>query len=161
MKIKSQRDFFSGLMFLAFGIAFAWGATGWHVGRPAAMGPGFFPLVLGILLAALGGFIVFGSLVVETEDGEPLGPWAWRPLGFIVVATVVFGAMVAGFARLGLPPLGLVTASVVVTFLCALAGRRFVLKEAAILSLVLAAVAWAALVLMLGLALPLWPALAG
>lgn len=161
MKIKSQRDFFAGLMFLAFGIAFAWGATVWRIGRPASMGAGFFPLVLGIVLTALGGFIVFGSLVVETEDGEPVGDWAWRPLGFIVVATVVFGAMVAGLARIGLPPLGLVTATVVLTFISALAGRRFVLKEAAVLSVVLAAAAWAGLVLLLGLALPLWPALAG
>ena len=73
MKIKSQKDFFSGLMFMAVGVAFAWGATTYNIGEGARMGPGYFPLVLGILLAGLGAFIIFESLVVETEDGEPIG----------------------------------------------------------------------------------------
>jgi hypothetical protein len=161
VKIKSQRDFFSGLMFMAFGIAFAWGATAMGIGRPAAMRPGFFPLLLGILLAVLGGLIVFGSLVVETEDGEPAGPWAWRPLGSIVAATALFGALAGGLARIGLPPMGLVAATVALTVVSALAARRFVAKEVAILAVVLVAAAWAVLVVLLGVALPLWPAFAG
>ena len=32
MKIKSQRDFWSGLMFLVIGIGFAWGATNYNFG---------------------------------------------------------------------------------------------------------------------------------
>ena len=32
MGIKSQRDFFSGLMFMVVGIAFAWGATNYKIG---------------------------------------------------------------------------------------------------------------------------------
>src|SRR5215218_2302229 len=77
MRIKSQKDFYSGLMFLVVGVAFAWGATNYTIGEGARMGPGYFPLMLGILLAGLGGFIIFESLVVETEDGEPVGKWAW------------------------------------------------------------------------------------
>jgi hypothetical protein len=52
--IKSQKDFFSGLMFLLVGIAFAWGAGGYSVGTGARMGPGYFPMVLGVLLAGIG-----------------------------------------------------------------------------------------------------------
>ena len=70
MKIKSQRDFWSGLMFVAVGIGFAWGATNYSFGAAARPGPGYFPFGLGILLAILGAFILFESLVVETEDGE-------------------------------------------------------------------------------------------
>ena len=84
MKIKSQKDFFSGLMFMSVGVAFAWGATTYNVGEGARMGPGYFPLVLGILLAAIGAFTIFESLVVETEDGEPIGSFAWKPLFFII-----------------------------------------------------------------------------
>ena len=54
MKIKSQRDFFSGLMFAIVGIAFAWGASTYNVGNGARMGPGYFPLMLGILMALIG-----------------------------------------------------------------------------------------------------------
>ena len=48
MNIKSQKDFFSGLMFLVVGVAFAWGATTYKVGTGARMGPGYFPLMLGV-----------------------------------------------------------------------------------------------------------------
>ncbi len=80
MKIKSQKDFFAGLMFTIVGIAFAWGATTYSVGTGARMGPGYFPLMLGILLGILGIIVIFTSLVIETVDGEPVGKIAWRPL---------------------------------------------------------------------------------
>ena len=96
MKIKSQKDFFSGLMFMGVGIAFAWGATTYNIGEGARMGPGYFPLVLGILLAGLGAFTVFESMVVETEDGEPVGKWAWKPLGFIIGSNIIFGLLLGG-----------------------------------------------------------------
>ena len=86
MNIKSQKDFFSGLMFMGVGVAFAWGAAGYTVGNGARMGPGYFPLVLGVLLAVLGGIITFKALVVETVDGDKIGAWAWRPLFFIIMA---------------------------------------------------------------------------
>ncbi|HEY8047853.1 MAG TPA: tripartite tricarboxylate transporter TctB family protein [Ramlibacter sp.] len=157
MKIKSQRDFVSGVMFVALGIAFAWGAANYPIGAAAQMGPGYFPLVLGVVLAALGMFIVFGSLVVETEDGEPMGAWAWRPLGFIIAANVAFGVLVGGLPAIGVPPLGLIAAVVVLTFVAALAGRGFVLREVAVLALVLAFASGVALVLLLQLQVPLWP----
>ena len=37
MRIKSQKDFFAGLMFAAVGIAFGWGATTYNVGEGARM----------------------------------------------------------------------------------------------------------------------------
>ena len=157
MKIKSQQDFFSGLMFMTVGIAFAWGATTYNVGEAARMGPGYFPLMLGIVLAALGGFIIFESLVVETEDGEPVGSWAWRPLGFIILANLAFGIMIGGLPSVGLPPMGMVVAIIVLTFVSALAGDRFNLKEVAILSVVLAIGSYFAFILLLKLQFPVWP----
>ena len=74
--IKSQKDFYSGLMFMLVGGAFAWGATSYSVGTGARMGPGYFPLLLGVVLAALGAAILFYSLVEHTEDGEPVGKFA-------------------------------------------------------------------------------------
>ena len=70
LSIKSQKDFTSGVMFTLTGAAFAWSsATEFTVGTASQMGPGYFPLVLGLLLVLLGGFIMFFSLVVETPDG--------------------------------------------------------------------------------------------
>ena len=79
MLIKSQKDFFAGLLFIAIGLGFAWGATDYELGSTARMGPGYFPMALGALLAALGAVIAFKALVIETADGEPVGRWAWRP----------------------------------------------------------------------------------
>jgi hypothetical protein len=59
MKIKSQKDFWSGLMFVVVGLGFAAGATNYNFGSSARPGPGFFPFGLGILLAVLGAMILF------------------------------------------------------------------------------------------------------
>lgn len=157
MKIKSQKDFFAGLMFMATGIAFAWGATNYTIGEGARMGPGYFPLMLGILLAALGGFIVFESMVVETEDGEPVGKWAWRPLGFIIGANLLFGVLLGGLPSIKLPAMGLIVAIYGLTFVAALAGDEFRAKEVAVLATVLAIGSYLAFVVLLKLQFPVWP----
>ena len=54
MKIKSQKDFFSGLLYTVVGAAFAYGATSYNLGTGARMGPGYFPLLLGSILAIIG-----------------------------------------------------------------------------------------------------------
>ena len=51
MKIKSQKDFYSGVVYAAVGVAFAWGATTYSFGSSARPGPGYFPFGLGVLLA--------------------------------------------------------------------------------------------------------------
>ena len=158
MKIKSQKDFFSGVMFIAIGLAFAWGATNYTIGEAARMGPGYFPLVLGALLAALGGFIMFESLVVETEDGEPVGQWAWKPLGFVIAANLLFGVLLGGLPSIGVPYMGMIAAIIGLTFVAALAGDKFRFKEVAILAIVLCIGSYAAFILLLKLQFPVWPA---
>ncbi|MBE7939267.1 MULTISPECIES: tripartite tricarboxylate transporter TctB family protein [Ramlibacter] len=159
MKIKSEQDFFSGLMFLIAGLAFAFGATRYALGEGAHMGPGYFPLVLGLLLAALGAFILFGSLVVETENGEPVGRWAWRPLLFVIGANLLFGVLVGGLPAFGLPAMGLIVAIYVLTFIASLAQKgNFHWKPVLLLATVLAFGSWAGFVGVLKLQLQVWPA---
>ena len=54
--------------------------TNYSFGSSARPGPGYFPFGLGILLALLGALVLFEALTIETEDGEPIGAWAWKPL---------------------------------------------------------------------------------
>ena len=157
MKVKSQKDFLAGLMFTAVGIAFAWGATNYTIGEGARMGPGYFPLVLGILLAVLGLVVTFTALVVQTEDGDRVGAIAWRPLGFIIGANVLFGVLLAGVPRFGIPAFGLIVAIYGLTFVAALAGDEFDAKEVAILATVLAVGSYLAFVVLLKLQFPVWP----
>lgn len=157
MRIKSQKDFWSGLMFMAVGIAFAWGATNYTIGEAARMGPGYFPLMLGILLTALGGFIIFESMVVETEDGEPIGKWAWKPLGFVIGANLLFGVLLGGLPSIGIPAMGLIVAIFGLTFVAALAGDEFKAREVLILAIVLAVGSYVAFVWLLALQFQVWP----
>lgn len=157
MKIKSQKDFWSGLMFMAFGIAFAWGATNYTIGEGARMGPGYFPLMLGIILTLVGLFIVFEAMVVETEDGEPIGKWAWKPLVFIIGSNIVFGICLGGIPKLGIPALGLIVGIYALTFIASMAGDEHKSKEVLILATVLAIISYLAFIVLLKLQFPVWP----
>ena len=158
MKLKSQKDFFSGLMFMVVGIAFAWGASTYQVGTGARMGPGYFPLVLGVLLCILGAAITFSALVVETQDGDKVGAFAWKPLFFIILANLVFGSMIGGLPSVGLQPLGLVCGIYALTFIASLAGDEFKFKEVIVLATVLAVFSYLAFIVLLKLQFPVWPA---
>ena len=158
MAIKSQKNFFSGLMFMGIGVAFAWGATTYNVGSGARMGPGYFPLMLGVLMAILGAAITFNSLVVKTEDGDKIGKWAWKPLLFIILANLVFGVLLGGLPSVGLPAMGLVLAIYALTFIASVAEPGWKVKNTFILASVLAAGSYVAFVLVLKLQFPVWPA---
>jgi hypothetical protein len=149
VKIKSQKDFWSGLMFLAVGIGFAWGATNYSFGVAARPGPGYFPFGLGILLAILGGFILFESLVVETEDGEPIGPWAWKPLIVIVFSVVMFGFI--------LPRLGMLISLPILIVVTSLAGDEFHWRDVLISVIVLTLGSWLIFIKGLSLVIPVLP----
>ena len=158
MGIKSQKDFFSGLMFMIVGIAFAWGATNYKIGDSARMGPGYFPLMLGVLLAVLGAVITFKSMVVETVDGEKVGSWAWKPLFFIICANLMFGLMLGGLPSIKFPAFGLIIAIYALTLIAALAGDEFKIKEVLVLATVLAVMSYLAFIMLLKLQFPVWPA---
>src|SRR5512133_3213166 len=159
MQVKSQLDFFSGLLFTVVGVAFAWGATDYQIGDSARMGPGYFPLLLGALLALLGTVMTFKALVIETPGGEKVGRFAWKPLVFIIAANLVFGVALGGLPRLKVPALGLMVGIYALTFIACLAGDRFKAKEAALLATVLAALSYLAFVVLLKLQFVVWPAL--
>ena len=157
MKIKSQKDFFSGVMFCAVGVAFAWGATNYNVGNGARMGPGYFPLMLGIVLAVLGGIVVFTSLAVETETGDPIGSFAWRPLVYIIGANLLFGILLGGLPKFGIPAMGMIVGIYGLTIVASMAGEKFKLTEVLVLATVLAIASYLAFVVLLKLQFPVWP----
>ncbi len=157
MNIKSQKDFFSGLMFAVVGGAFAYGATSYTVGTGARMGPGYFPLVLGVILAILGAIVMFKALVVETPSGDKIGGWAWKPLFFIIAGNLLFGILLGGLPSIKLPAMGLIAAIFGTTLVVSKAGDTFVLKEVLILSTVLSIGSYLAFVVLLKLQFPVWP----
>ncbi len=157
MQIKSQKDFFSGLMFMAVGVAFAWGATTYNLGTGARMGPGYFPLMLGVLLAVLGMIVTFKALVVETVDGQKIGKWAYKPLFFIIGANLIFGICLGGLPAIGLKPLGLMVGIYALTFVASMAETGWKVKATLILATFLAALRYVAFVVVLTSQCPVWP----
>ena len=158
MHIKSQKDFFSGLMFMGVGMAFAWGATTYSVGSGARMGPGYFPLYLGVLMTILGAAITFSSLVVESAGGDKIGKWAWKPLFFIILANLLFGVLLAGLPSLGIPAMGLIVAIYVLVFVASMGESGWKVKNTFILATILAIGSYVAFVVALKLQFPVWPA---
>jgi hypothetical protein len=153
LKIKSQKDFWSGLMFIGVGIGFAWGALGYSFGSSARPGPAYFPFGLGVLMSILGGSLLFSALTIETEDGEPIGPWAWKPLLVIVGAVAGFGII--------LPKLGMAASLPLLVFISAIAGDEFHWRDAIINAAILTFGSWLIFIKGLGLTIPLWPAFLG
>lgn len=161
IRIKSQQDFWSGLLFIAVGIAFAWGATHYSVGQSARMGPGYFPLMLGTLMAIIGVAVTISSLVLESAGDESIGSFAWRPLFFIIAANLAFGVLLGGLPSIGLPHMGLIAATIALTFIAALASDEFDFKEVLILSIILAIGCYLTFIKALNLQFPAWPAFIG
>ncbi len=93
MQIKNEKDFLAGLMFMGFGLAAVIIATlNYQMGSAVRMGPAYFPVMLGGLLAILG-FVVFlrgffSKLPPETMKAN----MSFGILDF-VLAVVVFGAL--------------------------------------------------------------------
>ena len=157
MHIKSRKDFYSGLLYLVVGSAFAWGATRYTLGTGARMGPGYFPLMLGVLLALIGVVIMVRAAMAGAPDGDPVGRWAWRQIVFILGANFLFGVLLAGLPSVGIPPMGMVAAIYGLTFVASLGGERFRFREVFILATALAAGSYAAFVWALKLQFPVWP----
>ena len=151
MRIKSPKDFWAGLMFIGFGVfAMAWAYANYQMGTAVRMGPAYFPIMLGGLLALLGALVFIASFAVE---GPPLPHMNMRPLVLISVACVVYGYV--------MKPLGLVIATACLVYISAFGGHEFKWKEVTILYVIL--IVFSVLVFVKGLTLPfpLWPAFLG
>lgn len=157
MRIKSQKDFWAGMVYVIVGGGFAIGATNYNIGDAARMGPGYFPLLVGILLAILGAIIVLRALVVETPDGDPIGKWAWKPLIYIILANFLFGILLGGVPSLGIPAMGVIIGILVLVIVAAMAGSEFKWSEVIVLAIILAVGSWAVFIWGLNLQMQVWP----
>jgi hypothetical protein len=96
MKIRNQKDFWAGLMFVAFGLAFAIVARNYQMGTAVRMGPAYFPTVLGGLMAALGLIIFLRSFVskLPAEATRVHLPFSFADLviGLAIVTALAWGS---------------------------------------------------------------------
>ncbi len=144
--IRNPKDFYSGLIFIAFGIGAIVIGSNYSLGTAARMGPGYFPRLLGILLIALGAALSLRALRLR---GEALPGWKWRPTLIVLGSVVLFGVM--------LNTAGLVLSTIVLIVLSSAASAEFRPKEALISGVLLAALSVGVFVIGLKLQLPIWP----
>ncbi len=156
MRVRSQKDFVSGLMFTAVGIAFAVGATNFDIGGAARMGPGYFPLLLGILLAVLGVIVTIQSFGRGVAN-EEIGAFAWRPLVYILGGNLAFGVLLVGVPALGIPAFGLIVALYALVIIAGYARPDHKIKESLVLATILAVGSYGAFVYALNLQFPVLP----
>jgi len=149
LRIRSQKDFASGLMFILVGFGFSWVARGYSMGTAAKMGPGYFPFWLGVVLALLGALVLWGSLSAKAEE-DHLARWDIKSLLWILGAVVLFGLM--------LKPLGMVLSVLALVLVSSMASHEFSWKGAVLNSIILVVISLGAFVYGINLQMPVWPA---
>jgi putative tricarboxylic transport membrane protein len=146
MRIRSPKDFWSGLFFIAVAAGFIGLSHHYGIGTMHRMGPGLFPILVGVLLVGLGMIIALRSFAI---DGPPVPRFHARPIIVSLIAIALFGVALAH--------LGLLAAVAVVVLVGALASRESRPLETAGLIVALMVFAAAVFVWLLGLPIPLWP----
>jgi Tripartite tricarboxylate transporter TctB family len=148
LKIRNQKDFVSGLMYIGLGSFFAILARGYQMGTAAKMGSGYFPFWLGVLLATIGAYVAFRSLAISQEDVK-LAKVDIPSVLWVTGSTLVFAIC--------LPILGLVTSLFLLVVISAMASHEFSWKGSIINAVFLIGFAYMAFVWGLKLQFPVWP----
>ncbi len=153
-----QRDLMGGLLIIALGLGTLVVGAGYHVGEMRRMGPGFFPVAIGALLALTGLIIAFnGWRGMRNERAAPHAharkdePVDWRGT---VRAWVAILASLIVFVLLG-HSAGLLPASFAIVFISALGDRQNTWKNALVFAAALTVVSWLLFGVGLRISLPL------
>jgi hypothetical protein len=144
-RVKDQKDFWSGVLFIAFGCAGLWFGRGYAVGTLSRMGPGFFPAMLSVALIGTGALLLGRSLILA---GEPIERVALGPQVLILAAIVAFGLLIER--------VGLAASVVAVAAISGIAARGLRWFELIALALAMSALSVALFVYLLGQPIPVW-----
>ena len=133
-KLTWKRDYYAGGLMILLGVGAAVTGSGYKFGTLARMGPGFMPVVLGVVLAFLGILIAVTALGSSEPDDKKFLPdnpqwFGWfcilaGPVLFIILGE--FGGMIpAVFACVFVSALGDKTATYKSSFYLALGVTFF------------------------------------
>ena len=148
MQIRNQKDFASGLMFVAIGLIFSFIARGYTMGTAAKMGPGYFPFWLGIVLAVIGAIVLMNSMSKKAQT-DKLAKWDWVSVLWVTGSVVLFGLL--------LKPMGLIVSLAFLVFISAMASHEFHWKGTLLNIVILNVIAYVAFIWGLNLQFQVWP----
>jgi len=143
----NRKDLFSGLVFVGIAALFAGHSMVHTIGTPLRMGPGFFPLIVSLLMGMMGLIVIlqaFRSARAEDPE-EDQHPIPWRGALLTLGGPIVFALTITG--------LGLVPATALIVIMGAFASRDMTWRGA-VLSTVLVTLGCLA-IFAWGLGLPL------
>ena len=143
MHIRNPRDFWAGVIYLALAAVALWIGRNYSLGSSARMGPGYFPVVLGSILALFGIVSVGRSLL---RPGEAITALAWRPLVLVLGSVALFGLL--------LDRVGVLIALPCLIVVSALASRHSRIDATSVSALV-GMVAFCVIVFVKGLGVPM------
>jgi len=152
MQLRNKQDFWSGVMFIVLGGAFALGSTQYSMGTAARMGPGYFPFWLGVIMAALGLIILISSMRMKAAKVDT-DPFDFKILGIITASQLVFAV--------ALRPLGLIISIVLLVLVSSYASHEHRLKSSILNAIFLTILCYFSFVVGLKLVFPIWPAFLG
>jgi hypothetical protein len=144
MKSKDTRDIIGGFALVALGLFAALYAQRYDIGELQEMGPGYFPVALGILLAILGLFIAIPAFFREGTSIEI----EWKSLFWVLLSIAIFA--------IALTTAGLIIATIL-SVLAATVPSKSSWKTRVILALCVAAITYSVFLFGLGMVLPVWP----
>ena len=148
MRVKHAQDFWSGIMFLAFGLLGIWLSQDYSMGTAAKMGPGYFPTALSILLIVIG-LVIAVTAMLSKQTGGDFPTINYKIIAWICGSIVLFGVL--------LTYMGLFLACLGVIFFSSMASDEHSYKVATISGLLLATASVAMFVWGLKLQFAVWP----
>ena len=143
---RDYLDLWGGALLALCGLAVAaYSVASYDFGELRRIGPGFFPTMLGVLLAGLGVVIAVPAALRRGEAAEI----ALKEAGFVLLGVLVFALTVERA--------GLIVATVLTVLIAAVpAPRKGYLWRGGV-AVVVAGITWAIFVAGLGMTLPVWP----
>ncbi len=148
MRIRNHRDFWAGVLFIVTGLLFMVLSRQYQLGTAAKMGPGYFPTILGGMMALLGLMILAGAMGSRAQELR-VEKVDLKSNFLVLLAVAVYAAT--------LPSLGFIVSLVLLIVISSIASHEFNLKTTLISSVVLLVFSWLVFVKGLELQFPFLP----
>lgn len=148
MRIRNHRDFWSGVLFIVTGLGFMVLSRQYTMGTAAKMGPGYFPTVLGGIMAVLGLLIMLPAFRSKSPEVRVTNV-DFKSNLIVLLAVAVYAAT--------LPSLGFLIAVVLLIGISSFAHHEFKISHTILLAIGLVIFSWLVFVKGLELQFPFLP----
>ncbi len=145
VKIPKNQDFFAGMIFVFFGVFAMVMSRSYPMGTASRMGAGYFPFLLGGLIAVLGLVVMVRPLWTKVEVVKP---FAIRAMVMVILGILIFAALI--------DLVGLVLSLIVLVVITSLSSKELRFREVIVLAVVLTAMAVGLFVFGLNMPFPLF-----